>query len=115
MKQRAHKRHTFEFLVLENRPEGETDGPASRVLSCLSFSKGGMLLKGQPRFDVFPVTLSVPQDGSTLDATVEVVSGDSESFGVKFINPSKELLQKLSWWDEKVKRPSTSRSVDIGV
>lgn len=117
MNQRQHTRHSFEFLVLEHRPEGEIDGPASRVLSCLTFSKGGMLLKGQPRFDMFPVTLSAPQDGAKLDATVEVVSGDGETFGVKFVNPSKELLSKLSWWDEKAKRPkpSPSRSVDIGV
>lgn len=105
--------HSFEFLVLEHRPENEIDGPATRVLSCTKFSKEGMLLKGQPRFDIFPVTLSMPQDGSTIDALVEVTSGDTKSFNVKFLKPSKELLAKLSWWDEKVKRPSTSQSVGI--
>lgn len=57
----------------------------------------------------------MPHDGSKVEAHVEVVSGDSESFGVKFINPSNELINKLSWWDETTTRPvsSPSRSVDI--
>lgn len=112
MKQRKNTSHSFEFLVLERRPEGEIDGPASRVLSCLKFSKTGMVLKGQPRFDTFPVTLSAPQDGAKMDTVVEVVSGDSETFEVSFLNPSKELLKKLSWWDETKTRPTPSRSAD---
>lgn len=117
MSQRVHQRHSFEFLVLEHRPDGDFEGPATRVLSCLNFSKGGMRIKGQPRFDVFNITLSAPQDGAKIDATVEVINGDDKSFGVKFINPSNELLEKLSWWDEEVKRrsDSPSRNVDIGV
>lgn len=113
MNQSVNEIHSFEFLVLEHRPENETDGPASRVLTCTKFSKDGMLLNGQPRFDIFPVTLSIPQDGSTVDALVEVTSGNKNSFNVKFINPSKELVKKLSWWDEKVKRPSTSQNAGI--
>lgn len=117
MKKSQYRGHSFEFLVLEHRPEGETDGPASRVLSCLTFSKIGMLLKGQPRFDTFPVTLSAPQDGTKINANVEVISGDGKTFKVKFLNPSKELLKKLSWWDETTVQPvpSPSRNVDIGV
>ena len=117
MDKRQHTRHSFEFLVLEHRPDADTGGPATRILSCLSFSKGGLLLKGQPRYESFNVTLSAPQDGTKLDAQVEVVSGNSESFGVKFVDPSPELLKKLSWWDEATVRPaiSPSQSVDIGV
>lgn len=111
------QQHSFEFLVLERRPEGETDGPTSRVLSCLTFSKTEMLLKGQPRFDTFPVTLSAPQDGTKVDANVEVISGDGKTFKVKFLNPSKELLKKLSWWNKSTDHPVPlpSQSVDIGV
>ena len=109
-------RHNFEFLVLEHRPDNEFDGPESRVLVCRSFSKNGMLLEGIPRFDMFDVTLSMPQDGTKVEATVEVVSGDSKTFGVKFINPSKELLHKMAWWSEpEITNSSPSQSVDIGV
>lgn len=114
MQERKHQRHSFEFLVLEHRPEGDTDGPATRVLSCLNFSKGGMRIKGQPRYDQFEVTLSMPHDGSKVNAEVEVLYGDGESFGVKFLKPSKELIKKLSWWDEKAKRPTPSHSQSVG-
>lgn len=100
MKKRNYFQHTFEFLVLEHRPNGETEGSASRILSCLSFSKHGMKLKGQPRYDSFPVVISAPQDGTKIDAKVEVIGGDSHSFSVKFIDPSSKLLEKLSWWEE---------------
>ncbi len=100
MKNRSHFEHAFEFLVLEHRPDGKTEGLASRVLSCLSFSKYGMRLKGQPRYDSFSVVILVPQDGTKLNAKVDVIDGDSHSFSVKFIDPSSELLKKLSWWAE---------------
>ena len=117
MKKRNYFQHTFEFLVLEHRPDEETEGPASRILSCLSFSKYGMKLKGQPRYDSFSVVISAPQDGAKVNAKVEVISGDSHSFSVKFVDPSSELLEKLSWWEETTSYPtvSPSQSVDIGV
>jgi len=73
MKQRAHYRHEFEFLVLEHRPEADPHPQGTRLLHCADFSMGGMKLRGAPRFDRFTATLCIPQDGSRIDAEVEVV------------------------------------------
>jgi hypothetical protein len=95
---RKTQRHDFLCLVLEHRPDESSHPQATRVLKCMDFSKGGMLLEGQKRFDKFRVTLDVPHDGSKVDADVRVVRQDKDHFGVEFIDPSPELLEKLHWW-----------------
>ncbi len=59
-----------------------------------------MLLEGQKRFDEFLVTLDIPHDGSKVDAKVKFVRQESNAFGVEFVDPSPELLEKLHWWDD---------------
>lgn len=108
---REHPRHEFEFLVLEHRPEGDPHPQGSRLLHCENFSIGGMRLRGQPRFERFKVTLHGPQDSACVDAEVEVVYRGEGFFGVRYVNPSSELLRKLAWW----KAPEEpDRSAGIG-
>ena len=111
--------HSFTFMVLEKKPKGSEQPQGDRVLDCLSFSTQGMKIKGKPRFDEFEAILSIPQDGSLIPAQVQVVDQQKDFFEVQFINPSMELLKKLSWWDTEVEeeQPSLSpdQSVDIGV
>lgn len=95
---RKAKRHFFEFLILEHRPEGHDHPQAVRTLRCLDFSMAGMRLSGCPRFDRFKVTLSMPHDGSNHQADVHVVHRREDSFGVRFVEVSPELSQKLAWW-----------------
>lgn len=97
---RATSRHDFLCLVLEHRPDRSSHPQATRVLKCKDFSKGGMLLEGQKRFDEFLVTLDIPHDGSKVDAKVKFVRQESNAFGVEFVDPSPELLEKLHWWDD---------------
>lgn len=97
---RQTPRHDFLCLVLEHRPDDSAHPQATRVLKCKDFSKGGMRLEGKKRFDQFRVTLDIPHDGSKVDAEVKVTRQDDNSFGVKFIDPSPELLKKLHWWDD---------------
>lgn len=95
---RGALRQKFEFFVLEHRPEGHEHPQASRVLRCLDFSMDGMRLSGRPRFDRFRVTLSMPQDGSRVQAEVQVVHKREDSFGVRFVEARRELVEKLAWW-----------------
>ena len=111
--------HSFSFMVLEKKPEDSDHPQGDRVLDCLSFSTQGMKIKGQARFDKFEAVLSIPQDGSLVPAQVQVIDKQKDFFEVRFINPSEELLTKLSWWDKEVTEeqisPPPDRSVDIGV
>ena len=111
--------HSFIFMVLEKKPKDSDHPQGDRVLDCLSFSTQGMKIKGQPRFDKFEAILSIPQDGSLLPAYVQVIDRKKDSFEVQFMNPSMDLLKKLSWWDTEIEKehstPSPDRSVDIGV
>lgn len=111
--------HSFTFMVLEKKPKSSKHPQGNRVLDCSSFSTQGMKIKGQPRFDKFEAILSIPQDGSLVPAQVQVVDRQKDFFEVQFINPSTELLKKLSWWDTEVeeKPPSFSpdQTADIGV
>ena len=113
------KWHSFTFMILEKKPSGSEHPQGDRVLDCLSFSTQGMRIKGQARFDKFEAVLSIPQDGSLLSVIVQLIDQQKDFFEVQFINPSIELLKKLSWWDIEFKeeQPSHSpdRSVDIGV
>ena len=106
-------------MVLEKKPEDSEHPQGDRVLDCLSFSTKGMKLEGQPRFNVFEAVLSAPQDGSLLPVQVQVVDQQKDFFEVQFVNPSMELIKKLSWWDKEFRQeqPSLPRdqSVDIGV
>ena len=95
---REAPRYNFEFFVLEHRPVGHEHPQASRVLRCLDFSTDGMRLSGRPRFDRFMVTLSMPQDGSRVQAEVQVVHRRDDSFGVRFVKASREVVEKLAWW-----------------
>lgn len=111
--------HSFTFMVLEKKPKSSEHPQGDRVLDCLSFSTQGMKIKGQARFNEFEAVLSIPQDGSLLPVQVQVVDKQKDFFEVQFINPSVELLKKLSWWDTEAKEeqpsPSLDQSVDIGV
>lgn len=109
--------HSFAFMILEKKPKGSEHPQGDRVLDCLSFSILGMKIKGRPRFDKFEATLSIPQDGSLIPAQVQVVDRQRDFFEVRFINPSVELLKKLSWWDTKVteKQFTPDQRMDIGV
>ena len=111
--------HSFIFWILEKKPENSDHPQGDRALKCFSFSKQGMKIKGIPRFGEFETTLCIPQDGSLISAYVKVIDRKKDFFEVQFINPSKELLEKLSWWDkdtiEEQISPSPSQSVDIGV
>ena len=106
-------------MVLEKKPKDSDHPQGDRVLDCLSFSIQGMRIKGQPRFNKFEVILSIPQDGSLVATKVQVMNQQKDFFEVQFINPSVELLKKLSWWDKEITdeqltlRPD--RNVDIGV
>lgn len=106
-------------MVLETKPKDSEHPQGDRVLDCLSFSTQGMRIKGQARFDKFEAVLSIPQDGSLLSVIVQVVDQQKDFFEVQFINPSVELLKKLSWWDVEIEKEQPSlppdRSVDIGV
>ena len=94
--------HSFTFMVLEKKPKDSEHPQGDRVLDCLRFSIQGMKIKGQPRFDKFEAVLSIPQDGSLVPAQVQVIRQQKDFFEVQFINPSVELLKKLSWWDTKI-------------
>lgn len=106
---RRATRQAFEFLVLEHRPEGEAHPQAVRPLRCTDFSIGGMRLQGQPRYQRFKITIAVPPDGGKMQTEVEVVHRVEDSFGVRFVSPSDELREKLSWW-----LPEPGRSADSG-
>ena len=106
---RQNPRHNFLCLVLEHRPEDSGHGQATRVLKCKNFSKGGMLIEGKKRFDRFRITVDVPHDGSKIDAEVKVVRQEKNFFGVEFVDPSPDLLEKLHWWDD------SSQSADSDV
>lgn len=95
---RRESRFPVQCLVLEHRPEGHGHPQAIRVLRCLDFSADGMRFSGQPRFDRFKVTVSMPHDGSKHHAEVQVVHRLEDSFGVRFVEVSPELSQKLAWW-----------------
>lgn len=99
MERRKHSRHAFECLALEHRPQTSKHPQATRVLKCLDFSVGGLKLEGKPRYERFRITLSAPQDGSKIDAVVETIYTQDNYFGVRFVEPSKELISKLSWWN----------------
>lgn len=88
----------FAFPVLEIRPVGSQDPQGNRVLECVEFSKHGLVLSGVSRFERFPVILSMPQNGERVSAEVEVVSSSKGFFEVKFLSPSKQLLDLISWW-----------------
>lgn len=110
------KTHKFKFLVLEKRPQGSTHPQGDRVLECIEFSRQGMKLKGSPRFESFPATLSMPQNGERVEASVEVVSKSDYSFQVKFISPSEKLVSLLSWWDSETRpSPQPSHDRDLGI
>jgi len=96
---RVHPRRVFEFLVLEHRPKNNRHPQASRTLTAVDFSEGGLKLSGKPRYDKCNLTLSLPHDGSRTEVEVEkVYEGSDDTFGVKFVNPSPEFLEKLNWW-----------------
>ncbi len=111
--------HFFTFMVLEKKPKDSEHPQGDRVLDCFSFSTQGMKIKGQPRFNKFNVTLSIPQDGSLVSTQVQVINKQKDFFEVRFINPSSKLLTKLSWWDTRTthERPKyfPDRNLDIGV
>ena len=111
--------HSFTFMVLEKKPKGSEHPQGDRVLDCLSFSTQGMKIKGQPRFNKFEAVLSIPQDGSLIPAQVQVIDQQKDFFEVQFINPSTELLKKLSWWDIEIETDQPNlppnQSVDSGV
>ena len=115
----SSKWHNFDFMVLEKKPKDSDHPQGDRVLDCISFSISGMKIKGYPRFDKFEAVLSAPQDGALLPAQVEVIDKQKDFFEVRFINPSAELVKKLSWWDgsidDKQPSPDSVRNVDIGV
>lgn len=98
MERREYFRYEFELLAMEHRPDGDPHRRGTRLLHCLDFSQGGMRFRGQPRFKRFRVTLDIPHDNSRVDAEVEVVHRGKDYFGVRFVNPSAELLQKLGYW-----------------
>ena len=110
------KTYKFEFLVLEKRPQGSEHPQGDRVLECIEFSRQGMKLKGSPRFESFPATISMPQNGERVEVCLEVVSKVSDSFQVKFVSPSEKLILLLSWWDSG-SRPLhwPSRDRDLGI
>lgn len=98
IERRAHSRHYFEFLVLEHRPAEAEHPQATRMLECLDFSKGGMKLRGQPRYQRCSLTIALPNSERKVTTEVELVHESSSGFGVKFISPSDELLSLISWW-----------------
>ena len=111
--------HSFTFMVLEKKPKDSEHPQGDRVLDCLGFSIQGMKIKGQPRFNKFEAILSIPQDGSLMSVQVQIIDQQKDFFEVQFINPSEELLKKLSWWDTEIAEeqpsPPPDRNVDIGV
>ena len=96
---RLQPRHEFEFFVIEHRPEGVEHPQATRTLKCLDFSKGGLRLAGASRYQRFTVTMCLPPQKEKVDVEVEVVHQGFDSFGVKFILPSGDLLSKIDWWN----------------
>lgn len=112
MEKRQHPRHEFEFLVLEHRPEDVEHPQGPRMLHCIDFSASGMRLRGAPRFDRFRATLCVPHDGSRVDADLEVVHKGDGYFGVRFVDPSAELNQKLEWWQAPAD-PGQNADIDV--
>lgn len=89
---RQYPRHEVRFFVLDHSVEG------GRVLQGLNFSKGGMRLRGKARHDFFKVTISIPHDDTQLDVEVKKVYQNEDIFGVQFVAPSPELIEKIDWW-----------------
>ena len=104
--------HFFTFMVLEKKPKNSEHPQGDRVLDCLGFSVQGMKIKGQYRFNKFEAVLSIPQDGSLIPAQVQVVNQQKDFFEVQFINPSVELLKKLSWWDTEIEEGQHNSSLN---
>ena len=102
------KWYFFTFMALEKKPRGSEHPQGDRVLDCLGFSTQGMKIKGRPRFNKFEAVLSIPQDGSLIPTQVQVVEQQKDFFEVQFINPSVELLKKLSWWDTETEEEQPS-------
>ena len=95
-------------MVLEKKPKSSEHPQGDRVLDCFSFSSQGMKIQGQARFDKFEAVLSIPQDGSLIPAQVQVVDKQNDFFEVRFINPSKKLLDKISWWNTEFEKKQHS-------
>lgn len=95
---REHPRIDFQCFVIEHRPEDTEHPQATRTLKCLDFSKGGMRLEGTPRYNRFKATVCMPPNKDQIECDVEVVHQTGESFGVKFIRPSEDLVSKIDWF-----------------
>lgn len=116
MTKRLYPRHRFDFFVLEHRPDGEEFSQATRVLICKDFSQGGLRLEGTPRYKKFKATLSAPQDGMKYEVDMEVVHQAPNEFGVRFIDPSDALIEKLAWWSssaQPLRSQDSGQSLDI--
>ena len=104
----------FEFLVLEHRPEHLTEvTPKSRTFHAQRLFKNGIEIKGQPRFEDFDITVSMPHNGQPERVNVRVIENNKSSFKVEFQNPTKNFKQSLNWWFED--QPAVDLSLDIGV
>ncbi len=40
----------------------------------------------------------MPQDGTRYETNMEVVSKEKDSFEVKLLNPSANIVNKINWW-----------------
>ena len=90
---RENGRSALRFEVLEHPPKGGD----TRKLVCLDYSRDGMRLKGQARYDRFTMTVSTANDGRSLRTEVHVTRKTADSFAVKFINPDLEVTGALAW------------------
>lgn len=102
----------FEFLVLEHRPDQlKAVSPKSRTLTATKLFHNGLQIQGQPRFENFELTVSMPHNGQPEKVNVKVVDKKNNSFKVEFLNPSDQFKQSLSWWYQD--QPSVDRGLDI--
>jgi hypothetical protein len=85
------KKHKFEMLVLECRPGGSDQINASRMLTCVEFTRAGLLkIKGKPNHSSFPIKIK-HVTGEVESNTANVISVGRGCFMVQLKDPSKSL------------------------
>ncbi|MEI7441872.1 MAG: hypothetical protein WCK43_09645, partial [bacterium] len=113
---KTSKTHKVEMLLLEERPESSKHPQGNRVLTCTEFNTKYLKILGRPRFEIFDATLSIPQNGKQIKASLRVLEKKQDYFLAEMIEPSTELITELSWWDyseQPAALPSTDQNVGI--
>lgn len=111
---KTSKTHKVEMLLLEERPESSKHPQGNRVLTCTEFNTKYLKILGQSRFEMFDATLSIPQNGKQIKASLKVLEKKQDYFLAEMIEPSTELINELSWWDYS-EQPATIPSTDQNV